>query len=365
MTFDLGDEAKKKITEAFGKRGHVNILLAGRSGVGKSTLLNAVFQGNIATTGQGRPVTQDAKEWSKEGVPVSIIDTRGLEMEAYEETLRLLEKEVERRAEKPDPKEHLHVAWVCVSEDSRRVENGEIAIVEMLSRHRIPVVAVITKARADNGFRATVERLLPKARNVIRVRALGETDDEGNVLQPRWLTDLVELTMELVPEAQKNAFVAAQKVSIKLKRSRARAVVVGSASLATAAGASPIPFSDAAVIVPIQVGMLASISAVFGLPFSSAFLSTLIGSAGGGLVATLSGQAIVAGLLKFIPGAGSLVGGAISAGTAAALTTAFGEGYIATLSTLFEQSGGEPPSEEEVAEAFKKQMERTKKEAAA
>jgi len=49
----------------------VNILIAGRTGVGKSTLINAVFQGNFATTGQGRPVTQSTREIKKEGIPLS------------------------------------------------------------------------------------------------------------------------------------------------------------------------------------------------------------------------------------------------------------------------------------------------------
>lgn len=43
----------------------------------------------------------------------------------------------------------------------------------------------------------------------------------------------------------------------------------------------------------------------------------------------------------------------IAAATAAAITTAFGEAYIAALDMLFVQNNGEPPTSEEVAEAFK------------
>jgi uncharacterized protein (DUF697 family) len=67
-----------------------------------------------------------------------------------------------------------------------------------------------------------------------------------------------------------------------------------------------------------------------------------------------AGEAIVASLLKMIPGAGSVIGGTIAAATAAALTTAFGEAYIAALDMLFVNNNGEPPTSEEVAEAFKK-----------
>ena len=44
--------------------------------------------------------------------------------------------------------------------------------------------------------------------------------------------------------------------------------------------------------------------------------------------ATVLGKTVVSGLLKCIPGAGSVVGGAISGSVAAALTAALGEAYI-------------------------------------
>ncbi|WP_224244960.1 YcjF family protein [Hyalangium gracile] len=355
MDFNFADEVRRQLEEALQKRGRVNIVVAGRSGVGKSTLVNAVFQGDLAETGQGRPVTQSAREYSKEGLPLTILDTRGLEMEQYAETTRQLENEVRARSMDPDAKRHLHVAWVCISEDSRRVEQGESAVAEMLSRY-MPVVVVITKARSDRGFREEVLRLIPTARNAMRVRALREEDDEGHVLEPRGLKELVDVTMELVPEAQRNAFAAAQKVSVEQKKSRAHLAVGSAATLAAAVGASPIPFSDAALIVPVQIGMLASISAIFGLPLSQAFLTTLISSAGGGLAATLAGQTIVSGLLKLLPGVGTIAGAAISGTTAATITTIFGEGYIAVLSRLFMRNPGVLPSEEEIASAFREEL---------
>jgi len=57
----------------------------------------------------------------------------------------------------------------------------------------------------------------------------------------------------------------------------------------------------------------------------------------------MTGRAIVSGLFKFVPGVGSVIGGAISATTAAAVTTAFGEAYIRSLETLFKSRQGEPP----------------------
>ena len=351
-TPDLGQIVQAAVENAFRERGRVNVLIAGRTGVGKSTLINAVFQGDYAATGQGRPVTANTREITKEGVPLTIFDTRGLEMADFASTQQELERLVQRRGTDVDSNQHIHVAWLCIQEDGRRVEDSEVALQEWLARH-MPVIAVVTKSRNDAGFRAEVQRLLPCCRNVVRVRALSEQFDDGHTMDPMGLVELVELTQECVPEGHRRAFAAAQKASVKLKVNRAHTVVVSSSGLAAAAGAIPIPFADAAVLVPIQVGMLAGISACFGMELSTAFLTTLVVSAAGGTAATFGGRALVGNLVKLFPGAGAIVGGIISGATAAALTATLGETYIAALKTVYEEDPDHQPSADAVASAFR------------
>lgn len=351
--FNFEAAVKNALNEALRERGHVNVLIAGRTGVGKSTLINAVFQGDFATTGQGRPITQNTREIKKEGVPLSIFDTRGLEMADFDETLGALQKLINERSRNTDSNQHIHVAWVCIAEDSRRVEPAEESLVKMLVDRNIPVIVVITKARSDNGFRAKVIEILPDVRNAMRVRAIQEVLDDDIVLPPKGLKELVEITMQVVPESLRRAFTAAQKVDVELKKTQSHVIVGSAAATAAATAAVPIPFSDAIAIVPIQIGMLAGISATFGLSVDKSFLSTIIGGVIAGAGGTLAGRTIVSGLLKMIPGAGSVAGGTIAATTAAALTTAIGEAYIAALDMLFVKNDGEPPTTDEVAEAFK------------
>lgn len=355
--FDLINVVKKAVSTELEKLGHANVLIAGRTGVGKSTLINVVFQGRLAETGQGKPVTQQTKEYTKKGMPISIFDTQGLEIARYKEILVTLESFLNERKQSRNPNEHIHVAWVCISEDSRRIEDAEEDLVKMLAKLEIPVIAVITKARADEGFRATVKRYLPSVRNAISVRAIEEEldgdDDEKCILRPKGLKDLVDLTIEVIPEGQVIAFTSAQKVNNDLKKTKSHLVVVGAAATAATAAIVPIPFAHTFAILPIEVAMLASISAIFGLPIDEGFLSTLVGSLFSGGLGALAGPAIVAELLKFLPGVGSVAGGVISSSTAAALTTVFGEAYIFTLDALFLKNDGEPPTPHEVAKALK------------
>jgi uncharacterized protein (DUF697 family) len=108
------------------------------------------------------------------------------------------------------------------------------------------------------------------------------------------------------------------------------------------------------MLVPVQVGMIAGITATYGLAFSDGFLSAVLASTVPGTGATIAGRSIVAALFKLIPGPGTLVGIAISATTAVVVTTAFGEAYIRALEALFVRHGGEPAGEQEVLAAVKR-----------
>ena len=75
--------------------------------------------------------------------------------------------------------------------------------------------------------------------------------------------------------------------------------------------------------MPVQLGMLASINAIFGIDMGSDRAVNLIrGLVGQGGV-TVVGRQIAANLLKVIPGVS-----VINASVAAALTAALGEAYI-------------------------------------
>ena len=158
--------------------------------------------------------------------------------------------------------------------------------------------------------------------------------DEEYTAKAYGLDRLSEVMNNVIPEAVQKTFVAVRKVNLELKKGRAQAVVATSAVAAAATGAVPIPFSDAAVLVPEQVAMLGGITAVFGIPLEKATITAIVSATIGTAGTTVLGKTIVANLVKFIPGAGSVVGGVISGTTAAALTAALGEAYIAIMIML-------------------------------
>ena len=127
------------------------------------------------------------------------------------------------------------------------------------------------------------------------------------------------------------------------------------AAAAGTAGASPIPGSDAPIIAAIQSTLIYTINSEFELDEdikqSAAIATGILG------VTALAqvGKAVVSNLLKFIPGAGTLVGGAISATTAIALTEAVGHAYVKTLSSFYNKQEAKvilPENTKKIIETF-------------
>ncbi|WP_299734348.1 hypothetical protein [uncultured Endozoicomonas sp.] len=204
----------------------------------------------------------------------------------------------------------------------------------MLSKY-MPVITVITKARSDNGFKATVESLMTKSRRFARVRALEESLDDGYQLPPMGLETLISLSSEVIPEGKHRALAAAQKANLHYKKTQSVKIVLAAAKATVAAvGKKPIPLSDAGVLAPIQIGMIAGIRSIFGIKLAKTDISSLVSSAIQGETPIFREKDILTNVLKLIHREGTASGGIISAATASAITVALGEAYISVLSTF-------------------------------
>lgn len=109
------------------------------------------------------------------------------------------------------------------------------------------------------------------------------------------------------------------------KADNAVAVAVGTTAVT---GAVPIPFADAPLLVAQQVALMATICGIFKIDIKRDGLKALATVALGAGGATVVGKTLATNLVKLIPGAGSVVGGAISAGTAGVVTLAMGKAFI-------------------------------------
>lgn len=85
-------------------------------------------------------------------------------------------------------------------------------------------------------------------------------------------------------------------------------------------GLSPIHFSDAFLLVPVQLTMMARLHKIFGQSWSESLGKSLTKE----LVVVSLGRSAVGNILKFIPVAGTISGGAVNAVVAMAITESLG-----------------------------------------
>ena len=109
---------------------------------------------------------------------------------------------------------------------------------------------------------------------------------------------------------------------------KAENAVAVAVAATTATGAIPIPFADAPLLIAEQVALMATICGIYGIDVKKDGLKMLATTALGASGAAIVGKTIATNLLKFIPGAGTVAGGAISAGTAGVVTYAMGKAFI-------------------------------------
>ena len=127
------------------KIGRFNLAVFGKTGVGKSTLVNAIFGESVAATGIGRPVTLGSHLYVHRTGKLGIYDTQGLEV--GRDTTKIiteLKRFIDNSRAMPFA-EQVHLAWYCVRATDRRFEETEAAFIRELAGVGLPVILVMTQ----------------------------------------------------------------------------------------------------------------------------------------------------------------------------------------------------------------------------
>ena len=343
-TDKIAQDAVNAIAEKIKNLNTLNIIVAGKTGVGKSTLINAVFREKLAETGMGKPVTDHMRKLTKKGMPLSIYDTCGFELgkavqaQVKQEILDTISKGLATK----DINKTIHCVWYCINTASNRVEPEEIQWLRELSREnqitQVPIIIVLTQSFSKKNAIAMRKMLMEENLDVVQIVPVLAEDyeiDDEYTAKAYGLDALIHVMGQALPEELMDTLQNVQIASLEEKKLRAQAAVATATIAAAGEGAAPIPFSDCALLIPTQLTMIASITVIFGFDVNksilAAFLTSTLGTGG----ATLLGKTVVANIVKFIPGIGSAAGGAISAGTAGVITAALGEAYIGIMSLVF------------------------------
>ena len=333
---DLAAMYTQKRAEAVAELGRYNLAIFGKTGTGKSTLINAIFGQDIAQTGTGKPVTAGLEYFEHPDGILGVYDSQGFETGvAGDAVIAQLEAIIAESRNKP-LEQQIHAAWYTLRWSDRRFEESQASFVRRLAELGIPVIFVLTQVpiNAAGEYHADAVELanyvesmnlpLSPTNTVYLTNAL---PDDFHGTPVHGLNELLDATFETAPEAVQNALTAAQYIDLERKKRSATTIVKGAAASALATGATPIPFSDAAILVPLQIAMIARISAIYGVSSTTSQTATLVGSLMLASGATTAGRWLVSSLLRVVPG-GQIPAMAISGTVAAGLTSAMGYAWI-------------------------------------
>lgn len=364
----LEEEIRKQYAEL--QRHRPNILVVGRTGVGKSSLINGILGEKLAETGAGRPITQFYSVYQHP--LVTMIDSMGWEGGSEgEERFRSDTKQLLEKHRTTNPDDHIHIVWYVIAASDARFQDFDAQLVREAFTG-IPVLFVLTKcdivseeaiAEVEQAIRksatamaqqATSKTPAPRVVGVIRTAA----DPLPVLRQEPWgMAEVVEATRAELPELYQAAFDAAQVVDFSLKARKARAVVHTATATAGGIGAIPIPFSDSALLAPLQMGMVSTIAIIYGFGTDAGSLTALIGGAMVPLAAESVGVSMAGNLIKLVPGAGSIVGGMIEGAVAAGITATIGHAFQRVFHELaLRKVKGQPVSIEAASEFLKQAL---------
>ncbi|WP_019678238.1 YcjF family protein [Ruminococcus flavefaciens] len=347
---ELADKVISKMKSYKEDLSHLNIIICGKTGVGKSTLINSVFCGNLADTGIGFPVTSEIRLFPDENfrtdIPLRIYDTPGFELDAVQRSSIKEQIKSVIDAGNGNDDRCIHCIWYCINTMASKIEQEEINYINELrqltafgsdgEKRSVPVIIVLTqsivKSRADQ-LTKVIKSSDSLANAVIPVLAREEAIDSRTTVKAFGMDKLVEKTEELAPFIS-DTLTSVQIVSLKQKQKNCRSVVNLAAVTALGVGAAPVPFADAPLLVSAEIAMIAKITVLFGFEADKSVMMGILSSALGTGGATLLGRTVVSNLLK-LTGVGAVAGGLISGSTAAVITIALGEAYIQLLSMVF------------------------------
>ena len=322
-----------------------NVLVIGNSGVGKSTLINAVLGGEKALTGYGiKGMTEKLELYESDKIPFRIIDSIGFEPTFMKEKMAVnAVKKWSRDCAKAGQEDHqINVIWFCVDGTSRKLFPKAIhSLARATSLWKtVPVIAVITKSysvpeRKENieMVQAAFDAQKKYARNlkqIIPVVAATYELNETAFAAPEGITELIDATNELMPEGLQAGVNDLADFKLSRKRYLAHGIVGAATASGIVVGAVPISVADAVILTPLEIMEVNAIAKIYGIKNdenTKQFFNCIIEV---GTVSTAAKTVIV--MLKNIPGI-NLGAGVLNAVIAGCIIAALGEGTI----YIFEQ----------------------------
>ena len=253
-------------TATNGKR--PNILLAGYTGCGKTSLIYTILGNEIVPKsgiGNGKPCRIDFDRYENEDI--RLWDSRGLELGEAEADFRSKMQEfVSDCQDDMNVDEHIHLVWYLIQGNGARVTESDLALMKDIFTFD-NVIAVISKKDITKPEQSEAIRKVLLDAGVPEKRIVEVSDAESGAIGCK---ELVALSEKMLPEAYRDAFMAAQSIDREAKAERivaknATAKEIIGAAVAMAKNNDAVALEDAKLLVPELRRMVIDLANLYNL----------------------------------------------------------------------------------------------------
>jgi len=180
-----------------------NVYIIGQTGVGKSELINAVFNQDIAKTGIGEPITNNITVYGKNinNIKWNFYDTIGISNENCDNIYTDIYNRIIKNKNQGI---NCDIVWICINESNSRVEESERNIIKKFIKYNLPFIVVLTKAFYEENLENKIkEEFSPTNITVIRIISSPYEIENGTILGPLNIDKLFNKTKEILTKFQK------------------------------------------------------------------------------------------------------------------------------------------------------------------
>ena len=256
-----------------------NVLVVGYAGVGKSTLIKTVLGETAVKKPVGGGANQDFQVYENPNISFRLIDTTGIEPGVFKEqkavnAVRKWSGSIIKAGKKED---HISVIWFCIDRYTAKLFPKTIdSFMDAISIWKnVPVVVVITQSYTEeeaNQTKEIVEKaFLSKKKYVTRltdiasVIAKPKNTEDGSILPPMGITELIELTNNLLPVGLQAAEKDIARYNLARKRAMSHAIVSVATLAGITVGSVGTPVVDLMILKPTESLEIESIFKIWGI----------------------------------------------------------------------------------------------------